>query len=131
MNTKYFLNLVAGNIFGSLTEPTIPAEYYIGFSSSTPSIDGSGVTEPIGGGYTRTLISGLSEPVDGMITNIDAISSPRSTEDWGVMTHYVIYDAETDGNLLMFDKLSRSRTVEADSRLTILEGTLRLSVINS
>ena len=31
MNTKHFLNLVAGNVFQSQTTPAIPTEYYIGF----------------------------------------------------------------------------------------------------
>lgn len=46
MNTTYFLNCVAGNLFHTKESPTIPAQYYIGLSSSTPAIDGSGVNEP-------------------------------------------------------------------------------------
>ena len=32
MNTTYFLNCVAGNLFHTKNNPAIPAEYYIGLS---------------------------------------------------------------------------------------------------
>lgn len=36
MNTTYFLNCVAGNLFHTKENPAIPAQYYIGLSSTTP-----------------------------------------------------------------------------------------------
>ena len=46
------------------------------------------------------------------------------------MTHYVIYDALSEGNLLMYGELSASRKVEADTIMTIKLGSLNLSVVN-
>ena len=41
MNTTYFLNCVAGNVFGSKADPAIPQHYYVGLSTTEPSIDGA------------------------------------------------------------------------------------------
>lgn len=40
MNTKYFLNLVAGNVFRSKETPAIPTKYYIGLSKTEPNETG-------------------------------------------------------------------------------------------
>lgn len=131
MNTTYFLNLVAGNVMNTQTSPSIPSKYYLGLSSTAPSLDGTGVTEPAtSAGYSRVALENLSTPTSGVITNTDTIDFTESTADWGVMTHFVIYDAETGGNLLMYGTLSTSRTVESGSIMTIKAGSLNLSVLN-
>lgn len=131
MNTTYFLNLVSGNVFGSQKTPAIPAKYYLGLSSAAPSLDGSGVVEPgEGTGYARVELTSLSAPLNGVVTNTAAIDFAESTAEWGTMTHFVIYDALTEGNLLMYGELSASRKVEAATIMTIKLGSLNLSVVN-
>lgn len=131
MNTTYFLNLVAGNVFGSKKSPAIPEKYYLGLSSTAPSLDGSSVTEPSdGAGYARVELTSLSTPVEGVVTNSSAIDFAESTAEWGTMTHFVIYDAPSEGNLLMYGELSASRRVEAATIMTIKIGSLNLSVVN-
>ena len=126
MNTKHFLNLVAGNVFQSQTTPAIPTEYYIGLSTTTPNINGSNVNEPpVSGSYQRIKLTNLSAP------NAD-ISWPESTSDWGIVTSYVIFDSATvgAGNLLVFGDLSTPRSVERDTIMTIKAAYLKLSVLN-
>lgn len=131
MNTTYFLNLAAGNVFGSKKTPAIPSKYYLGLSSTAPELDGSGVTEPgAGTGYARVELTSLSVPVNGVVTNNAAIDFAESTAEWGTMTHFVVYDALTNGNLLMYGELSASRRVEAATIMTIKLGSLNLSVVN-
>lgn len=133
MNTNYFLNCVAGNVFQTKTSPAIPTAYYIGLSTTAPAVDGTGVNEPsIDAGYSRVPLTSLSEPVDGLITNTLAINFDESTASWGTITHFVIYDAAgaDSGNLLMFGALSTPRAVEADTIMTIKENYLKLSVTN-
>lgn len=131
MNTTYFLNLVAGNVFKTKTSPGIPANYYLGLSSTAPNVNGTGVTEPSGGGYARVQLTGMSVPTNGEITNSSAISFAKSTADWGVMTHFVIFDAATGGNLLIYNPMNRSRTVEADNTLIAEPGAITISVANA
>lgn len=133
MNTTFFLNCVAGNLLHTKTDPSIPEQYYIGLSSSAPAIDGTGVTEPsTSAGYKRLLLSDLSEPTDGLITNTSDINFDESTANWGTITHYIICDSPTveDGHLLMYGELSTPRSVETATIMTIKAGYLKLVVQN-
>ena len=133
MNTTYFLNLVAGNVFQSQPSPAIPPEYYIGLSTTTPNINGSNVNEPpASASYQRIKLTSLSAPTAGVVTNTADISWPESTSDWGVVTSYVIYDSATvgAGNLLMFGDLTTPRSVEKDTIMTIKTAYLKLSALN-
>ena len=125
MVTTYFKNLVAGNVFGSKTTPAIPSTYYIGLSTSAPDEDGTGATEPSSSaGYARVAISNLGDPVNGEVSNEQAISFNESTSSWGTITHYVIYDAATSGNLLMYGQFLIPRIVETGT--TLRENDLRV-----
>lgn len=131
MTTTYFLNTIMGNVFGTQTTPELPDTYYVGLSSTTPATDGTGVSEPsLGGGYSRVKVEVFGEPEDGIISNTDAIAFAESTSDWGTMTHFVVYDASTGGNLLMFDELSTHRTIEAATIVTIKAGDLKITLAN-
>lgn len=132
MNTTYFLNQVMGNIFGSKKDPAIPENYYIGLSATPPAVDGTGVSEPdrTGTGYARVLIDSFSEPVNGVIQNTAPITFPESLAQWGTMTHYAIYDAPEDGNLLVFDVLSLSRIVETNTVVAIKPQSLTITLSN-
>ena len=131
MNTTYFLNLVSGNVYGTKKTPAIPDQYYIGLSSTAPSADGLNVTEPATGGYQRVQLTGLSEPTAGVVTNPTSISFPESTQSWGTVSYFVIFDAATEGNLLMYGALEEARTVEAATIMTLRANSLTLSVLNA
>ena len=128
MITTYFLNCVSGNIFHSKTTPGIPSKYYVGLSSTDPA---AFVTEPSGGAYARVEITGLSEPTNGVVSNSAMISFPESTAAWGTMTHFVVYDALTGGNLLMYGKLPSSRTVEVETITSFKPNALTLTVASA
>lgn len=128
MTTTYFLNCMMGNVFGVKTDPSLPTEYYIGLSATAPSADGSGVTEPVGGNYARVKLTSMGEPVDGEITNAALIEFPESTEDWGTMTHYVLFDAASDGNLLMAKQLMKARVVQAENQVCFKPSALKFTL---
>ncbi len=131
MNTTHFLNRVAGNLFRTETSPAIPTEYYIGLSTTEPTMAGTNVSEPSAStGYGRVLLDNLSVPTNGVVTNTQNINFEESTASWGTITHFVIYDAEVDGNLLMYGALSTPRVVEAATVMTIRQDYLRLSAQN-
>ncbi len=131
MNTTYFLDVVAGNVFRTKEVPPIPSKYFVGLSSSEPALDGSNVSEPPkSAGYARVELTTMSEPTSGAITNDQSIDFDESTADWGSMSHYVIFDSLEGGNLLMYGNLSAVRTVEKDTIMTIKPGSLNLSVVN-
>lgn len=131
MNTTYFLNCSAGNIFNTKTTPALPKTYYIGLSTTAPTVAGTGVSEPsASAGYGRVKLETLGEPSNGVVTNTQAINFEESTAGWGTITHFVIYDAQTGGNLLMYGALTAPRTVETSTIMTIKAGALSLSAQN-
>ena len=132
MTTTYFLNCIMGNAFQTDTSTSFPTSTYIGLSTTEPSIDGTGVTEPdTDGGYSRIELTSLSEPTDGVISNSEDIVFPESTASWGTVTHFVIYDAETDGNLLMYEAFTTARSIEATTVVMVKSGSLNLVLANS
>ena len=91
------------------------------------------MTEPsTDAGYKRLLLTDLSEPADGLITNENDINFDESTASWGTITHYVIYNSSgaDSGDLLMYGALSTPRSVETATIMTIKSGYLKLSVQN-
>lgn len=135
MNTKYFKNLVMGNIFKTQTSPKIP-DYYIGLSSTTPDLSGNNVTEPStsGTGYARVKLTSLGAPSDGTITNSSDITFSESQSDWfpagNPATHYVIFDSQTGGNLLMYNELVKPRIIEADTVAVITASSLYMKLLD-
>ena len=132
MNTTYFLNLVAGNVFQSKTNPGIPTTYYVGLSTTAPTVSGSNVTEPAGGGYERVPVTGsdFNVPSSGTVTNKNTIVFPDSITSWGTVTHYLIYDAASGGHLLMYGALSTSQSVDGGVAVALRAGALSLGVFN-
>lgn len=121
-----------GNPFGTKTTQAIPTTYYLGLSKTAPTISGMGVSEPSTSdtGYGRVSLASLSAPTNGTITNSAPVSFNESTSNLGTMTHYVVYDAVTGGNLLFYGTLSISRTVEQDTVITVKAGELTITLSN-
>lgn len=131
MTTTYFLNLIMGNVFLSQVDPKIPENYYIGLSTTAPDISGSNVTEPTGGNYSRVLItSALSAPENGQIKNSSDIDFPESTEDWGTVTHYVLYDSQDGGNLLMYEAFESGKLIQSESQARFKANSLTFTLKN-
>lgn len=129
MITTYYKNCVAGNVFGSKTTPPLPSAYYIGLSRTSPSVDGTNVSEPGDGvGYSRVQLNGLSEPKDGVVNNTYDITFDESTGSWGTVSYYVVYDQMSGGNLLMYNELAAPREIEAASIMLIKSGSLSLKI---
>ena len=116
--TTYLDNALIAHALGktSYTMPTV----YVGLSTSTPAVGGTGVTEPTIGtnGYARVATSGLwGAASSGNITNSSAITFPAPTGSWSASTctYLVFYDAATAGNLLMFEPITTPFTVNASN----------------
>lgn len=131
MTSTYFLNCIMGNVFQTKLSPGLPSKVYLGLSSSTPDVDGSGATEPLASaGYSRVELNSLDVPTNGVITNKSEISFPESSASWGTVTHFVLYDAPVNGNLLMFNVLSQARSVEQATIVMVKVGSLKLTLAN-
>lgn len=131
MTSTYFLNCIMGNVFQTKLSPGLPSKVYLGLSSSAPDVDGSGATEPLASaGYSRVELNSLDVPTNGVITNRSEISFPESSASWGTVTHFVLYDAPVNGNLLMFNVLSQARSIEQATIVMVKAGSLKLTLAN-
>jgi len=96
---------------------SLPATVYIGLSSTAPADDGTNVTEPVGNNYARVAITNIpgewTDPTGlGQTDNInDIIFNQASGGAWGIMTHVVVYDAASGGNMLWSGALLASKTI--------------------
>lgn len=109
------------------------AEFFIGLSSTKPNKDGSGVTEPSVSDYSRVPLGVLSDPVDGMVSNLSDIVFSESTDVWfdgdNPALYYVIFDgAGEDARYLSAAELVPSRVVSDGITIKIIAHSLRISL---
>lgn len=105
-------HLVLNNRFGSATA-TLVATYYLGLSTTTPAVDGTGATEPSGNGYARVAITNNTTnwpaAANRVKSNGVVFTFPTATPaGWGDATHFLLYDALTGGNLRAYGPLTGS-----------------------
>ena len=106
---------LVGHLFRTLTFSK-PAAIYVALFTAAPS-DAGGGTEVTGGSYAR-VAHGPSDATwaatsgtNGVTSNATAITFPAPTANWGVVTHFAIFDASTAGNLLFHGVLTASKTI--------------------
>ena len=125
------LELVVGKT--AFTTPTA----YIGLKTADPTDDNSGGTEPTDptGAYERITTAGANwaAAAAGAIDNSAALSFAESSAAWSTgatpLTHFIIMDAITGGNMLAHGTLTTSRTVNASGvTLTFGIGNLDMTL---
>jgi len=136
--TRYQSNIILNQWFNT-SNPSIPANIFIGLSTTTPvASSGLGFTEPTapnGGNYARvavpTTVSGWSPSTQNFILNVNAITFNESTTQWGSspITHVLIFDSLTGGNLLWFEALSQSRSVAALTTVNFAANTFKIELV--
>ena len=124
---------------------TIPASLYFALLTAAPGETGGG-TEVSGGSYARVAVTrGLtqfagtqgagtttaSSGTSATTSNNGTITFPAPTANWGVITHWGIYDASSGGNLLFYGSLAQAKTVNnGDAAPSFAPGQLSLQLDN-
>jgi len=134
MITSYQSNRIIDGQFGSVSN-SIPANLYFGLSTTAPSFDGTGATEPSGNAYARVTVANnktsFTSAALGIITNAISITFPESTGSWGTITYCLIYDASTAGNLMYYEALPVSRAVPTLTTVLFAVGALSVQMNNT
>ena len=120
MITNYMRNKVIEDWF--MADQTKVTTYYLGVSSTAPTVAGTGFTEPTGNGYARVALtrgSDFTKAGDGIVKNKLLEQFPISTGTWANMTHWGIFDSPTGGNLLLSDRLEYDRDIKINMQLII------------
>jgi hypothetical protein len=98
---------------GSFTKPSA---LYVSLHTASPTDDATG-TEVSGGSYARVQ----RDPADanwtgasatnGLTENAAAITFPTPSANWGVVTHFGIWDASTTGNMICWGPITPNKTI--------------------
>lgn len=111
--SDYWESKILNYIFNKegFTPPTI----FVGLSAADPTDDGTALAEPGGNNYSRVQTSASDWNVSsgGILNNLSVIVFAMATGNWGSITHFVLFDAATGGNMLAYGSLGESRTVGA------------------
>ncbi|WP_099866072.1 phage tail fiber protein [Pararhizobium haloflavum] len=94
----------------------MPATVYLALFTSDPGEVGSAAGEVTEGGYARQAITGAMSAADatsGTSTNTAAISFGPATEDWGMISHVGVFDAETGGNMLLYGEMPAAKLINS------------------
>lgn len=135
---------VLDHIFGGDPYPQ-PQTLYIGLSTSTIQDDGTGYTEPNGGGYARVVIDNtIYDPQEdtgfwlaaetavdgeyegkGLKASAIDVEFPEAEGNWGTITHFFL----TDGfDVLGAGKLNKNRTIEEGDVVRFKAGELMITL---
>lgn len=121
----YFRAQAIGITGASAAAGTGPATLYVGLLTAAPSDTGGG-TEVTGGSYARVAVTSslanwagtqaaastvASSGSSGTTSNNGSITFPAPTANWGVCSHFAIYDAAAAGNSQFFGALTTPKTV--------------------
>lgn len=121
----FFRGQAIGITGASAAAGTGPTNLYVGLLTAAPSDTGGG-TEVTGGAYARVTVAsslvnwaGTQAPAsttastgnNGTTSNNGTITFPAPSANWGVVTHFGIYDASSAGNLLWWGALTASKTI--------------------
>jgi hypothetical protein len=129
-----FENIVLDAILGD-GATLLSNDLEVALSSTNPTEDGSGITEPVGNGYLRKEISNDGEywgaAVDGEKTNVDTIIFAEASGAWGTMTHWAIYDTgvfKIYGEITDVSGNSSPQYVDNGDVVNFLPGALKITL---
>lgn len=99
---------------------------YVGLSTVDPADDNGGLAEPSGSGYARVATAGADWEAasSGAIQNANAITFPEASGSWGTVTHFALFDAATDGNMLAHGALGASSAITSGETPRFAAGAL-------
>ncbi|WP_419783586.1 phage tail fiber protein [Maridesulfovibrio sp.] len=66
---------------------------------------------PESSNYVRQRATFGTAPVNGLVKNTSEINFPQFTADVGLVTHFALFDAQTNGNVLYFGAFNLGRMV--------------------
>jgi hypothetical protein len=139
--SNFLENRLIDHVFRN-TAYAMPTTIYVGLYTAAPS-DAGGGTEVTGGSYARVQVgpsttawnatqggtAGASSGTGGQTANAADITFPAPTANWGVVTHFGIFDAVSAGNLLFWAALAASKTVNGgDAAPKFLAGALTVTL---
>ena len=123
--SDYLENELLDHVFngGAYTTPS----KYVALFTAAPS-DAGGGTEVSGNDYARKLHSAWTAASSGETHNTGAINFAAASGSWGTVTHFGIFDALTNGNLLGWGALAVSKAVASGDVVSFADSALSITL---
>ncbi len=123
-------NKILNRYFGNVSD-TVASTLYLGLSTTAINNDGTGATEPSGGGYARVAVvnnkTNWSNASNGILSNLTELSFPESSTSWGTVSHVFLSDT-IGGAPIYFDALATPRAVQAQTTLIFAINTIQIKM---
>jgi hypothetical protein len=123
--SDYLEDAVLDHVFRN-TALTSPTTVYAALFTAAPN-DAGGGTEVSGNAYARVAAT-FGASSGGEIANSSAVTFDTATGSWGTVSHFAIFDAATDGNMLAHAALGASKAIAADDTAEFAVGDLTVSL---
>ena len=94
---------------------------------TTAPTDAATGTEVVDSGYARQLVTFIA-PVDGVTSNSAQLEFPAIVDATIGVTHWAIFDAPTDGNMLYHGAMDPTKTYEVNDVPFIPVGALEVTL---
>lgn len=104
-----------------------PGNLYVALSTAEPLDDNSGLAEPAGNGYLRTVMNSWTRTGNEVANSADVVF-PEASGSWGTITHFAIMDASSGGNQLGYGSISPTQAVGSGNTLVFKAGQLTVSI---
>jgi len=100
---------------------------YVGLFTADPTETGDQTNEVSGGSYAR-----VQPTWDTVVLDVESITSdidfPTATASWGTISHVALLDASTGGNMLAFQPVPSTPTVDNGDTVRLATGTFTSTV---
>ena len=123
--SKYLEDVVLDVIFDQAS--WIAAWISVGLSRADPTKEGYGLDEPSGMNYSRvfTYSYDWSYSYESEIVNAVELTFPLAEGDWGMITHFVLFDEDNSGVILLYGELDTPMEVSEAHRPSFRAGELK------
>lgn len=114
----------------------IPANSFVGLSTTTIADDGSNITEPVGGSYARvsyarTVPNWTDNAETGVgprsFENANDVAFAQATANWNVVTDWFIATTVGGSDILFYGTLDAARNILTNDTFKILAGNLTIT----
>ena len=122
--SNYLENKLLDHSVGSAAF-SMPATVYLALYTSSPTDADTGTELTGKAGYAREAIT-FAAGVGGACSNDVEVSFGPAAEDWGLVTHVGLRDADVGGNLLWWMELTAAKAVGDGDEFTVPVGDLDL-----
>lgn len=133
--TNLARNQIGDYLFGGTAFSNL-GTFYMGLSTTTILVDGTGATEPPGGAYARVALANnkttFSVMSAGLATNLITVSFAESTLSWGTITYVFLAAGGTTGvqDIWYYEALPTPKAVASQTTVSFSPSALTISMSN-